>query len=99
MADRYLYGGLGASPRKTQYEHSTRPFSLPAAGLPLPEPLRRRSPDTPSLEGQLLPLAQGGLPVDPVDVAETTARPAHPAPGAVHGQVVLRVCGRSPLGA
>ncbi|MFF1275247.1 3-oxoacyl-ACP reductase [Streptomyces marokkonensis] len=40
-------------------------------------------------------LAQGGL---PVDVAETTAWLAHPASGAVNGQVV-RVCGQSLLGA
>ncbi|MFJ2241509.1 3-oxoacyl-ACP reductase [Streptomyces sp. NPDC087859] len=40
-------------------------------------------------------LAQGGL---PVDVAETTAWFAHPASGAVNGQVV-RVCGQSLLGA
>ncbi|MGW2043636.1 3-oxoacyl-ACP reductase [Streptomyces sp. NPDC001858] len=40
-------------------------------------------------------LAQGGL---PADVAETTAWLAHPASGAVHGQVV-RVCGQSLLGA
>ncbi|WP_320783146.1 3-oxoacyl-ACP reductase [Streptomyces sp. CRN 30] len=40
-------------------------------------------------------LAQGGL---PADVAETTAWFAHPASGAVNGQVV-RVCGQSLLGA
>ncbi|NUR66037.1 MAG: 3-oxoacyl-ACP reductase, partial [Streptomyces sp.] len=40
-------------------------------------------------------LAQGGL---PIDVAETTAWLAHPASGAVNGQVV-RVCGQSLLGA
>lgn len=40
-------------------------------------------------------LAQGGL---PVDVAETTAWLAHPASGAVNGQIV-RVCGQSLLGA
>ncbi|MFC8085384.1 3-oxoacyl-ACP reductase [Streptomyces sp. NPDC057340] len=40
-------------------------------------------------------LAQGGL---PVDVARTTAWLAHPASGAVNGQVV-RVCGQSLLGA
>ncbi|MFD3821811.1 3-oxoacyl-ACP reductase [Streptomyces sp. NPDC058625] len=40
-------------------------------------------------------LSQGGL---PVDVAETTAWLAHPASGAVNGQVV-RVCGQSLLGA
>ncbi|MFI9175459.1 3-oxoacyl-ACP reductase [Streptomyces lincolnensis] len=40
-------------------------------------------------------LAQGGL---PTDVAETTAWLAHPASGAVNGQVV-RVCGQSLLGA
>ncbi|NJP49142.1 3-oxoacyl-ACP reductase [Streptomyces sp. SBST2-5] len=40
-------------------------------------------------------LAQGGR---PVDVAETTAWLAHPASGAVNGQVV-RVCGQSLLGA
>ncbi len=40
-------------------------------------------------------LAQGGL---PVDAAETTAWLAHPASGAVNGQVV-RVCGQSLLGA
>ncbi|MGV9280220.1 3-oxoacyl-ACP reductase [Streptomyces sp. NPDC003730] len=40
-------------------------------------------------------LVQGGL---PVDVAETTAWLAHPASGAVNGQVV-RVCGQSLLGA
>ncbi|MFJ3228038.1 3-oxoacyl-ACP reductase [Streptomyces sp. NPDC086783] len=40
-------------------------------------------------------LGQGGL---PVDVAETTAYFAHPASGAVNGQV-LRVCGQSLLGA
>ncbi|MDQ0599836.1 3-oxoacyl-[acyl-carrier protein] reductase [Streptomyces canus] len=40
-------------------------------------------------------LAQGGL---PVDVAETTAWLAHPASGAVNGQVV-RICGQSLLGA
>ncbi|MDL5203102.1 3-oxoacyl-ACP reductase [Streptomyces sp. ALI-76-A] len=40
-------------------------------------------------------LAQGGL---PVDVAETVAWFAHPASGAVNGQVV-RVCGQSLLGA
>ncbi|MEU0407315.1 3-oxoacyl-ACP reductase [Streptomyces griseorubiginosus] len=40
-------------------------------------------------------LAQGGL---PSDVAETTAWLAHPASGAVNGQVV-RVCGQSLLGA
>ncbi|WP_326774601.1 3-oxoacyl-ACP reductase [Streptomyces sp. NBC_01445] len=40
-------------------------------------------------------LRQGGL---PVDVAETTAWFAHPASGAVNGQVV-RVCGQSLLGA
>ncbi|WP_217245629.1 3-oxoacyl-ACP reductase [Streptomyces sp. AC602_WCS936] len=40
-------------------------------------------------------LGQGGL---PVDVAETTAWLAHPASGAVNGQVV-RVCGQSLLGA
>ncbi|MET9370290.1 3-oxoacyl-ACP reductase [Streptomyces griseoflavus] len=40
-------------------------------------------------------LAQGGL---PCDVAETTAWLAHPASGAVNGQVV-RVCGQSLLGA
>jgi 3-oxoacyl-[acyl-carrier protein] reductase len=40
-------------------------------------------------------LAQGGL---PVDVAETHAWLAHPASGAVNGQVV-RVCGQSLLGA
>ncbi|MFE7811187.1 3-oxoacyl-ACP reductase [Streptomyces sp. NPDC057433] len=40
-------------------------------------------------------LSQGGL---PVDVAETTAWFAHPASGAVNGQVV-RVCGQSLLGA
>ncbi|MFF8940737.1 hypothetical protein ACF1A5_00385 [Streptomyces sp. NPDC014864] len=40
-------------------------------------------------------LAQGGL---PADVAETTARLAHPASGAVNGQVG-RVCGQSLLGA
>jgi 3-oxoacyl-[acyl-carrier protein] reductase len=40
-------------------------------------------------------LAQGGL---PIDVAETTAWFAHPASGAVNGQVV-RVCGQSLLGA
>jgi 3-oxoacyl-[acyl-carrier protein] reductase len=40
-------------------------------------------------------LAQGGL---PVDVSETTAWLAHPASGAVNGQVV-RVCGQSLLGA
>ncbi|PNG23196.1 3-oxoacyl-ACP reductase [Streptomyces cahuitamycinicus] len=40
-------------------------------------------------------LAQAGL---PVDVAETTAWLAHPASGAVNGQVV-RVCGQSLLGA
>ncbi|MFE9772245.1 3-oxoacyl-ACP reductase [Streptomyces sp. NPDC005931] len=40
-------------------------------------------------------LAQGGL---PADVAETTAWLAHPASGAVNGQVV-RVCGQSMLGA
>ncbi|MFF1358137.1 3-oxoacyl-ACP reductase [Streptomyces sp. NPDC058297] len=40
-------------------------------------------------------LGQGGL---PVDVAETTAWFAHPASGAVNGQVV-RVCGQSLLGA
>ncbi|MES5824368.1 3-oxoacyl-ACP reductase [Streptomyces sp. RG80] len=40
-------------------------------------------------------LAQGGL---PVDVAETAAWLAHPASGAVNGQVV-RVCGQSLLGA
>ncbi|MFC1230396.1 MULTISPECIES: 3-oxoacyl-ACP reductase [Streptomyces] len=40
-------------------------------------------------------LTQGGL---PVDVAETTAWLAHPASGAVNGQVV-RVCGQSLLGA
>ncbi|GAA3223402.1 hypothetical protein GCM10020256_31470 [Streptomyces thermocoprophilus] len=39
-------------------------------------------------------LAQGGL---PADVAETTAWLAHPASGAVNGQVV-RVCGQSLLG-
>ncbi len=39
-------------------------------------------------------LSQGGL---PVDVAETTAWFAHPASGAVNGQVV-RVCGQSLLG-
>ncbi|MEU6480729.1 3-oxoacyl-ACP reductase [Streptomyces sp. NPDC047017] len=40
-------------------------------------------------------LGQGGL---PVDVAETIAWLAHPASGAVNGQVV-RVCGQSLLGA
>ncbi|MFF7859247.1 3-oxoacyl-ACP reductase [Streptomyces sp. NPDC007904] len=40
-------------------------------------------------------LAQGGL---PADVAETIAWLAHPASGAVNGQVV-RVCGQSLLGA
>ncbi|MCH5676653.1 3-oxoacyl-ACP reductase [Streptomyces gilvus] len=40
-------------------------------------------------------LAQGGL---PADVAETTAWLAHPASGAVNGQIV-RVCGQSLLGA
>ncbi|MFD4988111.1 3-oxoacyl-ACP reductase [Streptomyces sp. NPDC058374] len=40
-------------------------------------------------------LAQGGR---PIDVAETTAWLAHPASGAVNGQVV-RVCGQSMLGA
>ncbi|MFC8063624.1 3-oxoacyl-ACP reductase [Streptomyces sp. NPDC057293] len=40
-------------------------------------------------------LAQGGL---PVDVAQTTVWLAHPASGAVNGQVV-RVCGQSLLGA
>ncbi|HEY8985107.1 MAG TPA: 3-oxoacyl-ACP reductase [Streptomyces sp.] len=40
-------------------------------------------------------LAQGGV---PGDVAETTAWLAHPASGAVNGQVV-RVCGQSLLGA
>ncbi|MFC7894915.1 3-oxoacyl-ACP reductase [Streptomyces sp. NPDC057381] len=40
-------------------------------------------------------LGQGGL---PLDVAETTAWLAHPASGAVNGQVV-RVCGQSLLGA
>ncbi|MFD3615041.1 3-oxoacyl-ACP reductase [Streptomyces sp. NPDC058676] len=40
-------------------------------------------------------LAQGGA---PADVAETTAWLAHPASGAVNGQVV-RVCGQSLLGA
>lgn len=40
-------------------------------------------------------LGQGGL---PVDVARTTAWLAHPASGAVNGQVV-RVCGQSLLGA
>ncbi|MGW6152501.1 3-oxoacyl-ACP reductase [Streptomyces sp. NPDC055144] len=40
-------------------------------------------------------LGRGGL---PVDVAETTAWLAHPASGAVNGQVV-RVCGQSLLGA
>ncbi|MFF4785265.1 3-oxoacyl-ACP reductase [Streptomyces griseorubiginosus] len=40
-------------------------------------------------------LAQGGL---PIDVAETTSWLAHPASGAVNGQVV-RVCGQSLLGA
>lgn len=40
-------------------------------------------------------LSQGGL---PIDVAETTAWLAHPASGAVNGQVV-RVCGQSLLGA
>ncbi|MET8898867.1 3-oxoacyl-ACP reductase [Streptomyces sp. NPDC004538] len=40
-------------------------------------------------------LAQGGL---PVDVAQTSAWLAHPASGAVNGQVV-RVCGQSLLGA
>ncbi|MET9395046.1 3-oxoacyl-ACP reductase [Streptomyces sp. NPDC006624] len=40
-------------------------------------------------------LAQGGL---PADVAEATAWLAHPASGAVNGQVV-RVCGQSLLGA
>ncbi|MFI1565038.1 3-oxoacyl-ACP reductase [Streptomyces sp. NPDC020490] len=40
-------------------------------------------------------LAQGGL---PADVAEATAWLAHPASGAVNGQV-LRVCGQSLLGA
>ncbi|MFM9446709.1 3-oxoacyl-ACP reductase [Streptomyces acidiscabies] len=40
-------------------------------------------------------LAQGGI---PADVAETTAWLAHPASGAVNGQVV-RVCGQSLLGA
>ncbi|MFE5257268.1 3-oxoacyl-ACP reductase [Streptomyces coelicoflavus] len=40
-------------------------------------------------------LTQGGL---PADVAETTAWLAHPASGAVNGQVV-RVCGQSLLGA
>ncbi|MFG2327614.1 3-oxoacyl-ACP reductase [Streptomyces sp. NPDC048568] len=40
-------------------------------------------------------LAQGGL---PDDVAQTTAWLAHPASGAVNGQVV-RVCGQSLLGA
>ncbi|MGW8063478.1 3-oxoacyl-ACP reductase [Streptomyces ziwulingensis] len=40
-------------------------------------------------------LAQGGL---PADVAETAAWFAHPASGAVNGQVV-RVCGQSLLGA
>lgn len=40
-------------------------------------------------------LAQGGL---PADVAEPTAWLAHPASGAVNGQVV-RVCGQSLLGA
>ncbi|GAA1433558.1 3-oxoacyl-ACP reductase [Streptomyces thermospinosisporus] len=40
-------------------------------------------------------LAQGG---QPIDVAETTAWLAHPASGAVNGQVV-RVCGQSLLGA
>jgi 3-oxoacyl-[acyl-carrier protein] reductase len=40
-------------------------------------------------------LGQGGL---PSDVAETTAWLAHPASGAVNGQVV-RVCGQSLLGA
>ncbi|WP_432193344.1 3-oxoacyl-ACP reductase [Streptomyces sp. bgisy027] len=40
-------------------------------------------------------LGQGGL---PADVAETTAWLAHPASGAVNGQVV-RVCGQSLLGA
>ncbi|MFF4250884.1 3-oxoacyl-ACP reductase [Streptomyces sp. NPDC001663] len=40
-------------------------------------------------------LAQGGL---PADVAETTTWLAHPASGAVNGQVV-RVCGQSLLGA
>lgn len=40
-------------------------------------------------------LAQGGL---PIDVAETTAWLAHPASGAVNGQIV-RVCGQSLLGA
>lgn len=40
-------------------------------------------------------LGQGGL---PQDVAETTAWLAHPASGAVNGQVV-RVCGQSLLGA
>ncbi|MDH6452081.1 MULTISPECIES: 3-oxoacyl-ACP reductase [unclassified Streptomyces] len=40
-------------------------------------------------------LGQGGL---PIDVAETTAWLAHPASGAVNGQVV-RVCGQSLLGA
>ncbi|MFH8731963.1 3-oxoacyl-ACP reductase [Streptomyces sp. NPDC017964] len=40
-------------------------------------------------------LRQGGL---PVDVAETTAWFAHPASGAVNGQVV-RACGQSLLGA
>jgi 3-oxoacyl-[acyl-carrier protein] reductase len=40
-------------------------------------------------------LAQGGL---PVDVAETIAWLAHPASGAVNGNVV-RVCGQNLLGA
>ncbi|MFJ3195179.1 3-oxoacyl-ACP reductase [Streptomyces griseoviridis] len=40
-------------------------------------------------------LSQGGL---PIDVAETTSWLAHPASGAVNGQVV-RVCGQSLLGA
>jgi 3-oxoacyl-[acyl-carrier protein] reductase len=40
-------------------------------------------------------LSQGGL---PIDVAETIAWLAHPASGAVNGNVV-RVCGQNLLGA
>lgn len=40
-------------------------------------------------------MSQGG---QPIDVAETIAWLAHPASGAVNGQVV-RVCGQSLLGA
>ncbi|MFF4210796.1 hypothetical protein ACFYZE_15845 [Streptomyces sp. NPDC001796] len=73
-------------------------------GLPQPAPPRRWSPGRPALSGPLLhltagessaALARGGL---PAGVAETTARLAHPASGAVHGQVV-GVCGQSLLGA